>query len=246
MKIIKIILLVVCIFIFLFCLYNFIIVFEEKKESQNIKEQLIEISQVSPLEQTNEEETLNLINFTELKKVNSDIVGWITIDGTQVNYPIVQGKDNSYYLNHSSNKSYNSLGSIFMDYNSNKDFKDFNTFIYGHNTKNGSMFGEIKKYMDVNFYKKHPFFFLYTPSQNYKVEIFSVYVDEATSNSYNQSFITEDDFRNYLHIILNKSVYKTNVNLDYKKDKIITLYSCSHQRNSKYDRYFIHGKLVVN
>ncbi|MBE6504097.1 MAG: class B sortase, partial [Methanobrevibacter sp.] len=190
MKIIKIILLVVCIFIFLFCLYNFIIVFEEKKESQNIKEQLIEISQVSPLEQTNEEETLNLINFTELKKVNSDIVGWITIDGTQVNYPIVQGKDNSYYLNHSSNKSYNSLGSIFMDYNSNKDFKDFNTFIYGHNTKNGSMFGEIKKYMDFNFYKKHPFFFLYTPSQNYKVEIFSVYVDEATSNSYNQSFIT--------------------------------------------------------
>jgi len=245
MKKTKIIFLILCSAIFLFCVYRIIIIQREKKVNTNIKEEMIEISKIPTTKVDTENKQKNQINFYELKQINSDIVGWIKINGTQVDYPIVQGKDNSYYLNHSSNKNYNALGSIFMDYKSNENFKDFNTFIYGHNTKNGSMFGEIKKYMDVNFYKKHPFFFLYTPSQIYKVEVFSVYVDEATSNSYNQSFITEDDFNQYIQLIINKSVYKTNANLDYKKDKIITLYSCSHNRNSKYDRYFIHGKLTL-
>lgn len=185
------------------------------------------------------------VDFKELKKINSDIVGWIVIEGTQVNYPIVQGKNNSYYLNHAYDKKYSSLGSIFMDYASTSNFTDENTFIYGHHTQNGSMFGEIKKYMDVNFYNEHPSFYLYTPEGNYRVDIISVYVADALSDSYNQVFTTKEEFKKYLDNVIEKSIYSTNVTIDYEIDRIITLYSCSHEYNrKKYDRYFIHGKVI--
>ena len=184
------------------------------------------------------------VDFNELKKKNSDTVGFIKVNGTNVNYPIVQGDNNSYYLNHSYDKSYNSYGSIFMDYSSNNDFSDLNTFLYGHYTGNGSMFGELKKYMNESFYLEHPFFYILTPQQNYKVEVFSVYTDEALSNSYNSNFGSLYDFKIYLEIIKNKRRYKTNTNVNYVLDRIITLYSCSHESGSKTERYFIHGKII--
>ena len=131
-----------------------------------------------------------------------------------------------------------------MDYSSNNDFSDLNTFLYGHYTGNGSMFGELKKYMNESFYLEHPFFYILTPQQNYKVEVFSVYTDEALSDSYNSNFGSLYDFKIYLEIIKNKRRYKTNTNVNYALDRIITLYSCSHESGSKTERYFIHGKII--
>jgi len=155
MKKIKIILLFLSLVILSFSLYKIFLINKELKESNEIKEELIKIAEIPEVPM---EEPTNSVDFDELKKINSNVVGWIVIEDTQVNYPIVQGKDNSYYLNHSFDKSWNSLGSIFMDYRSSNDFSDYNTFIYGHHTKNGSMFGELYKYMDATFYKEHPFF----------------------------------------------------------------------------------------
>lgn len=184
------------------------------------------------------------MDFIELEKINSDIVGWISIDGTQINYPIVKGKNNSYYLNRSFDKTWNSYGSIFMDYKSSSDFGDYNTFIYGHHTKNGSMFGELYKYMDIKFYEEHPYFYLYSKTESYKVYVFSAYLDKTTSPSYDRSYKTIDEYKEYLDLIISKSKYKTDVNVNYENDKIITLYSCSHENNrSKDDRYFVHGLL---
>ncbi len=239
MKKIKIFLLFLLLFIFGFSLYRIKTIKKELNTSEEIKEELIELIEIpeTPSEEPNFE-----VNFEELKKINPDVVGWIAIEGTQVNYPIVQSKDNSYYLNHSFDKKWNSLGSIFMDYRSTNDFSDYNTFIYGHHTKNGSMFGELYKYMDVSFYKENPFFYIYTPNGNYKIEIISAYLDKASSNSYNQSFESIEMYDDYINLITEKSRYKTNVNVDYKTDKLITLYSCSHETNrEKNDRYFIHG-----
>lgn len=239
MKKIKILILVIFLLILCFCVHGILGIFKESDAAESLKENLTEIIDIPDVQS---EESKFTINFDELRKINSDVVGWIVIEGTQVNYPIVQGNNNSYYLNHSFDRKWSSYGSIFMDYKSSKDFSDYNTFIYGHNTKNGTMFGELYKYMDVNFYSEHPSFYLYTQNGNYVIKLFSAYVDDTESDSYNQSFSSLEEYKNYLNIISSKSKYKTGIEVDYNSDKIITLYSCSHEINrKKSDRYFIHG-----
>lgn len=230
-------------FLILFCYSIFSIykILKEEKQQDEIKDELIEEFDISEIPS---EEPEFSVDFDSLKQINSDIVGWIILEGTQVNYPIVQGSNNSYYLNHSYDKKWSSFGSIFMDYSSSSDFSDKNTFIYGHHTRNGSMFGEVNKYMDINFYQEHPFFFLYTPNGNYQVEVFSVYTADALSDSYDQSFSSEEEFKQYIEMVRNKSKYDIDVNIDTSIDRIITLYSCSREYGySKFDRYFIHGIL---
>lgn len=224
--------------VLVFCVINiFHNIYSENKQEEIIGS-LIEIGDVKP---SSEIDKIPQIDFSKLKEVNNAIVGWIIIDGTQVNYPIVKGKDNSYYLNHSYDKSYNSYGSIFMDYRSNENFSDLNTFIYGHYTSNGSMFGELKKYMEESFYKEHPFFYILTPNGNYKVDVISAYTDDALSSSYNAKFNDLNDYQRYIEKIRLKSRYSTDISVNYNFDKIISLYSCSHESGSKTERYFIHG-----
>lgn len=239
MRKIKIVLLIIFICLLGFCSWKLFNINKEEDNADNLKEELIEIIDI-PDEVVKEPK--DLIDFAELKNINSDVVGWIKIDDTQVNYPIVKGKNNSYYLNHSYDKNWSGYGSIFMDYESSSDFSDFNTFIYGHNTKNGSMFGELYKYMNFNFYKEHQIFFIYTPNKNYKATIFSVYVDDTESDSYNQKFKSHDDYKKYIDLIISKSKFETNIDFDLYNKKIVTLYSCSHETNhKKTDRYFIHA-----
>ncbi len=227
--------------VLVFCVINiFHDIYSENKQEEII-DSLIEIGNVKP---SYEIDKIPQIDFSKLKEVNNAIVGWIIIDGTQVNYPIVKGKNNSYYLNHSYDKSYNSYGSIFMDYRSDENFSDLNTFIYGHYTSNGSMFGELKKYMEESFYKEHPFFYILTPNGNYKVDVISAYTDDALSSSYNIKFDNLNDYQTYIEKIRLKSRYSTDISINYNLDKIISLYSCSHESGSKTERYFIHGKIM--
>ena len=156
MKQIKIVLLFLLLVVLGFSLYKINQINNELNSSQEIKEELIELVEIP---ETPSDEPSFQVDFKELKKINSDVIGWIVIEGTEINYPIVQGNNNSFYLNHSYDKKWNSLGSIFADYQSSNDFSDYNTFIYGHHTKNGSMFGELYKYMDVSFYKQNKTFY---------------------------------------------------------------------------------------
>lgn len=241
MKKIKVLILILLLVVLTFCIFNIVKNLQIDISSKEIKEELIELVDIPEI--PSEEPTFE-VDFDELKKINSDIVGWIVIEDTQINYPIVQGNDNTFYLNHSHDKSWNSYGSIFMDYESFSDFSSYNTFIYGHHTKNGSMFGELYKYMNVEFYENHNTFYLYTPTGNYEAQIFSAYVDSTTSDSYNQFFSTEKEYEEYIKMVKSKSNYKTDVNVNSSKDNIITLYSCSHESSrQKTDRYFIHAVL---
>lgn len=230
-------------FLILFCYSIFSIykILKDEKQQEQNKDELIEEFEIPEIPS---EEPEFSVDFDSLKQINSDIVGWIIMEGTQVNYPVVQGNNNSYYLNHSYDKKWSSFGSIFMDYSSSSNFSDRNTFIYGHHTRNGSMFGELGKFMKKDFLLEHPSFYLYTPSGNYRADIFSVYTADALSDSYDQSFSSLEEFNSYINIVTGKSKYHLDVDIDTNSDKIITLYSCSREYGySKYDRYFIHAVL---
>lgn len=241
MKIIKVLLLILLLGLLGYSIFQVCKIYNEKKESEEIKKELIELIDIpeTPLQEKNYK-----VDFTELKKLNSDIIGWIIIEGTQINYPIVQSSNNSYYLNHSVEKKWNSLGSIFADYRSSNNFSDYNTFIYGHHTKNGTMFGELYKYMEYDFFLSHPSFYLYTPDEVYEAQIFSAYIDDTKSESYEQNFNSLEEYKDYLELIKEKGNYNTNISVDANSDKMVTLYSCSHDPNrQKDDRYYIHAIL---
>lgn len=240
MRVIKYLLLMICISILCFSIYSLYKIQNEQNQNDDLKQDLIQEIKIPDIPS---EEPDFIVDFSKLKGINKDVVGWIVMEGTQVNYPIVQGNNNSYYLNHSYEKKYSSFGSIFLDYSSSSNFFDRNSFIYGHHTRNGSMFGELKKYMNKDFFKEHPSFYLYTPDGNYQADIFSVYTADALSDSYNQSFASSEDFKLYIDLIKRKSRFTIDVDVNYESDKIISLYSCSHEGRSEYDRYFIHAVL---
>ena len=109
-----------------------------------------------------EQEPMLAIDFEALKKLNPHIIAWIHIPGTPVSYPVTQGEDNSYYLTRTFSRAYNGAGCIFMDYRSSLPSEGGNTVLYGHNMKNGSMFGSLKRYWDNEYYREHASFYLYT------------------------------------------------------------------------------------
>ena len=126
------------------------------------------------------------VDFEKLLEMNSDVVGWIRFDEpSEINYPVVQGRDNEEYLKRTFEANTNKLGTLFVDVNNPGDFSGRNTFIYGHNMKNGSMFAQLLKYKNDSFYKEHPYFYIYTPDGKVRTyEIFSAGVVKDTSDSY--------------------------------------------------------------
>lgn len=241
MKNLKIVLLTLFIISFSFCIYKILSFIIEDKAAEDLKKKLkeqVDISNVS------EETTHVLIDFEELKKINSDVVGWIVIEGTQINYPIVKGKDNIYYLKHSFYKKNSNYGTIYMDARANNDFTSKNTFIYGHYTANKKMFGELGNYLKQSFYENHNKIYLYTPTKNYIVKIFSAYIENALSDSYQMDF-TEKAYKDYLELIKRKSLIHSNIKIDYTTDRIVTLYSCiPNTTDENQKRYYVHGKII--
>ena len=182
------------------------------------------------------------VNFDELINKNNDTVAWIKVNGTDVNYPVVQTTDNSYYLTHAFDKSYNSSGWIFADYRCNMDeFRD-NTIIYGHNRLNNTLFGTLlnatKKSWCDN--KENRIINLSTKTKNTLWQIFSVYTIDKESKYLNVYFKDSNSYQSYLDTIKNRSTYDFGVPLT-TKDKILTLSTCSN--NTKY-RVVIHAKLI--
>lgn len=243
-KILKALYILLFISIAVFCFYK---AYEIKEEQTKIKEEQTELIDIAEIPEKVEdiEEKKEGINFQDLININSDFIGWIKIDETNINYPIVQGTNNTYYLKHSFYKEYSNAGSIYMDATANSNFSSKNTFIYGHYTSDGSMFGQLGKYMKQDFYDKHKEIYIYTSEQNYKLEVFSVHVDKASSKSYQMNFTTDESYKDYIDLMKSYSVIKSDIEIDYTEDRIVTLYSCSHERgHAKDDRYFVHAKLI--
>lgn len=191
--------------------------------------------------QPEEEEVLPWpeVDFAALQQKNPDVVGWIYIPGTKVNYPIVQGADNDQYLYRLLTGEYNSAGSIFMDARVNRDFSSQNTPIYGHNMKNGTMFAGITGYKSQEFYDEHPIAYLVTPEKNYLVHLFSGYVVSVWEDAWDVVF-EEEDFYQWLDDIQRKSYFAADA-LPGSQDRIVTFSTCTYETDSS--RFVVHGIL---
>ncbi len=126
------------------------------------------------------------IDFNTLKSVNPEVIGWIYVEALEgVNYPVVQAADNDKYLHLTYEGNYNFAGTIFIDYENSSDFNDCNTLVYGHNMKNGSMFGQLKKFTEnEEAFNKSRYFWIFVPGKAYRYEIISAYTTSVNSDTY--------------------------------------------------------------
>lgn len=213
-----------------------------KKIIENVEVvEIEENSNIQPVEQ-NDNSNLNLVNadFNKLKSINPDVKGWIVVNGTNINYPFVQGNDNSYYLKHSFDKSYNNAGWVFLDYKNNL-LNDKNTVIYAHSMRNKTMFGSLRNILKNNWLKNsnNHIIKLSTEKENTLWQVFSVYHIKTTSDYIKTSFNSDNQFENFINMILKRSTYNFNTNIT-KEDRILTLSTCY----SNTERLVLHAKLI--
>ena len=196
-----------------------------------------------PEEPQNQEEPVPVaeIDFAALTAVNSDVVAWICCPDTVINYPVVHGGDNEYYLTHLVDGTENGNGTLFIDWKNSRDFSDENTVVYGHHMQSGKMFACLVEYADQAFFDAHPIIYLVTPEAKYKIELFSGYTTTFDSSAYTLRFSSSHEYAEWLREIAGKSDFKANMHLS-TNDHIITLSTCAY---SFYDaRYVVHGRLT--
>lgn len=179
------------------------------------------------------------LDFNELQKENEDIVAWLYCENTPINYPVLKGTDNEYYLNHSVNGNYNKNGSLFIDCRCNSNFTDFNTIVYGHNMKTEKMFGSLTNYKKQSYYDEHPTLYLIMPDYNYKIELFSGFVASADSDLY-ALLKSVDEKKEFINTAIKKSTFISTVSV-CETDTIITLSTCSYEYSNA--RYVVIGKI---
>lgn len=180
--------------------------------------------------------------FSTLQEINKDTVGWLTVNNTRIDYPVVQAKDNDYYLKRDYYQSKNRHGWIFMDYRNNPDELNENTIIYGHNLANQTMFGTLRYALNSYWYKKsaNQIITFNTPNENMKFQIFSIYTIPTTNDYLDITFPTTDVFQAYIDLVKGRSIYDFNIEVT-TDDKILTLSTCA---NGNDKRLVIHAKLI--
>ena len=222
-------------------IYSLVNIINWKKDVDDNKDILEEIKENII---TNEENDLIKIDFKSLKEKNSDTIAYIKVNGTNIDYVVVKGNDNSYYLNHNFNKEYNVAGWIFSDYHNKFDETDKNIVIFGHNTKNGSMFGTLKNVLDKSWQenKDNLEITLVTEKGQYKYQVFSTYSIIAEDYYINTIFNSDNEYSRFLNEIRFRSNYDYNVEVN-SNDKILTLSSCIGDGKK---RVVLHAKLIEN
>ena len=181
------------------------------------------------------------IDFAALEAVNEDVVGWLYLPDTVISYPVVQGEDNSYYLKHLVDGSYNANGSLFVDYHNKMDFSDDNTLIYGHHMDSGKMFATLVKYKNQEFYDAHPVAYFLTEEKDYKVEIFSGYVTTHDSDSYLLMAGSREQTIEWMKEMFHNADFFADVTIT-PEDHIVTFSTCDYEFHDA--RYVVHGRLV--
>lgn len=180
------------------------------------------------------------IDFRALLELNADIVGWI-VGGETIDYPIVQGADNHYYLSHLVNHERNRLGSIFMDQDNQRDFSDRVTVLYGHNMKDGSMFAALTKYNSQSYYDRFPAMTLHLPKGDYEVELFAGKLMDGNDESACFGLIDEEGFQSWIDGLRRASTFQS-AGVVMPEDRIVVMCTCSYVDDNA--RYAVFGRLV--
>ncbi len=182
------------------------------------------------------------VDHEALKAENSDYLGWLYMESVGISYPVVQGTDNEFYLHKTFDKTQNVNGCIFLDYANWPDLTDYNSFIFGHNMKNGTMFGSLKKMLnDRSYIDNDPYFYFIAKDWIKKYHIYSLYVTPPDSDSFNYSD-TKEAYKKYIAMALAQSVYDCNEPIT-EDELTVTLSTCSGTGKAK-KRLLVHGKLV--
>lgn len=177
--------------------------------------------------------------YEEYYAQNNDFVGWIKIDGTEIDYPVVQGDGNDYYLSHNFEKERESRGTIFMDYLSDPDFGYMNTVIHGHNRLDDTVFSELPQYSDIAYYREHPVIEYNSRTEMHKWKIFAVFITTASAdedNGYVFNYVYPDmgglNFDGYMAEINKRTLYYTDVDVN-ENDRILTLSTCTREVDTR-------------
>ena len=170
---------------------------------------------------------LSSVDFTELLKQNKDTVGWLIVNNTNINYPVVQTTNNDYYLSHAFDRSKNYAGWVFADFRNDFDSLSKNTVIYAHGRKDGVMFGSLTQTLKKNWNTntKNQIIQFSTPKYNTMWHVFAVYKVEAESYYISTDFINDEDFEEFIDVMKNRSVYDFGVDVS-KDDKLLTFSTC--------------------
>ena len=167
------------------------------------------------------------IDFAKLKKINPDVVGWIYSEGTVIDYPVVQGSDNDFYLSHMFNRKYHIAGSIFMDCSKNADFDNSNTVLYGHHMKDGSMFASLMGYKRQKYFEKHKTLMLYTPKKTYRAKAVYGFVIDAFEWD-KRGFVGDSAVDSLIKYAEGHSTFTSKEKIS-SDDRILTLCTCSYE-----------------
>ena len=187
------------------------------------------------------EEMENPIDFASLQEINPDVIGWLEVEAIDtINYPVAQGEDNEYYLHRTFTGQDNFAGTIFLDYLNSPTFGNRNNILYGHNMKNGSMFGLLKQFREQETYEKSPYFWIYTPNKIYKYEIFAAAEVDTYSEHYQISFSGQADYQNFIKKTKEQSEISTDVEVGYQ-DTVVTLSTCT---GNDATRFVVQGKRI--
>lgn len=181
------------------------------------------------------------VDFEALIRENADIIGWLYCENTPINYPVVQTKDNDYYLRRDLHGDYLKTGTLFADYRCPAVGTGQNHIIYGHNMKNASMFGTFVNYKDQEYYEAHPVLYYLTPDNDYKIELFSGFTANADSDIYRTAFGGTEEFEAFLRELIAKSTFTSEIAVT-GEDHVVMLSTCSYEFNNA--RYVVFGKLT--
>lgn len=181
------------------------------------------------------------VDFEKLAGINSDCIGWISACSNRIDYPIVKSKDNVEYLTKTVTGAENKSGAIFADKDCTDPFNQFQTLVFGHNMKNGSMFHYLVNYRDKDYYDNHRLIYVRTEHQLLTYEVFAAYREAASDSCIYDSVLNPDDRAAFLKKVKEKSLYNTNVQLS-TSDRILTLVTCEYTQDDF--RMFVHAKLI--
>ena len=212
--------------------YNHKLQVEQKTQTEKIAKAQKKFVKVKKKQDKNKSEVkdpqIKSINWTQLAQTNKHIIGWISIPGTTIDYPLMQGQDNSFYLTHDYTDNESGFGSIFMDYSQPSDFSSKNTFIYGHNipADPNDVFTPLNKFYDSSFLKSHQTVYFYTPKAIYKGTIFAIHADSGVEYAHSMNFSSTKAYRKYINYMIDRSTVKTNMKAK-NVAKMVTLWTCA-------------------
>ena len=225
------------------------IIMNDTNQENNIKEEIEYIEPNSEEKSIINETTTTVYDikykmiFDELLTINDDTVGWLKVNNTNIDYPVVQSSDNNYYLKKDYYKNTNRHGWIFMDYRNNAETLNKNTIIYGHNLANQKMFGTLRYALNSSWYKKtsNQIITFNTINENMRFQIFSIYKIPVTTDYLTTNFSTNNEYETFINMIKERSIYDFKIEVT-TNDKILTLSTCS---NGSDQRLVVHAKLII-